>query len=125
MEYHGAPASWINSHNDLAISQDYEIPEVQLASIPQQKVEASIEVAERTVPISEDRSRQTGDVTTWIYYGKSIGGLLIVSAVSLVVAAVVSQNFQGTIVPSSCLLCKDGVDTIGRYMAANEYWTIP
>ncbi|RDI88468.1 hypothetical protein Vi05172_g1477 [Venturia inaequalis] len=95
MEYHGAPASWISSHNDLASCQDYDIPEVQFANNPQHKEDAFVDVVERVVPTSTDQSRQTGDVTTWLYYGKSIGSPLILSAVSLIVAAVFCQNFQG------------------------------
>lgn len=96
MEYHGAPASWISSHDNLASCQDYEIPEVQPASSPQQNLEADVTVDESEVLTSEDQTRRTGDVTIWMYYGKSIGILLIISAVSLVAIEVFCHNFQGT-----------------------------
>lgn len=124
MEYHGAPASWISSHNDLASCQDYDIPEVQFANNLRHKEGAFVDVAERVVPTSTDQSRQTGDVTTWLYYGKSVGSRLILSAVSLIVAAVFCQNFQGTIIQSPYLVFTHDLDTIGRHMAKTEYWTI-
>lgn len=96
MEYSGLPADWIGSHGELASNQDYEKPFVQFETIRFQKLEAFDTVAEGDVINGGDKKRQTGDILTWIYYGKSIGSLHIVLALALVITTVFAVNFQGT-----------------------------
>jgi hypothetical protein len=95
LEYNGPPAQWIRSHDGLAGDQDYETPEIQSTALSPQKLEADVTVEKVNVQKSnEDTTRQTGDISTWIYYGKSIGSLLIILAFALMVIAIFTQNFQ-------------------------------
>lgn len=95
MEYNGPPAQWISSHDGLAGDQDYELPEIQSTALSSQKLEADVIVEKANIQKSnEDTTRQTGDISTWTYYGKSIGSLLIILAFALMVIAIFTQNFQ-------------------------------
>jgi hypothetical protein len=98
LEYKGPPASWISSHDELTDDQDYETPEIQSNAFVPQKLEADVTVEEaKTQSGNDDMARQTGDISTWIYYGKSIGTLLIILVFALIVTAVFAQNFQSMI----------------------------
>jgi hypothetical protein len=97
LEYNGPSASWISSHDGLANDQDHEVPGIQSTTLIASKLEADVTIENADIRNgSDDMTRQSGDTSTWIYYGKSIGILLINSVLALIVGAVFSQNFQST-----------------------------
>jgi hypothetical protein len=95
--YSGPAAPWISNHDDLAKSQDDELPSKSSAT-PNPEAFEGDSFQQVLKPVAEDDpetiKRQQGDVGVWKYYGKSIGALAILFFTACICINVFANNFQ-------------------------------
>ncbi|TLD36942.1 P-loop containing nucleoside triphosphate hydrolase protein [Venturia nashicola] len=95
--YSGPANTWIEKHEDLAKSQDKELPDTSSAISSPEAFEGD-SFKQVLKPVAEDDpetiKRQKGDLGVWKYYGKSIGFLAILFFILCICINTFCTQFQ-------------------------------
>jgi hypothetical protein len=97
MTYSGSASSWLLNNDDIATAQDHEPPEsIRNDFSPEdfQEDSGKSDYKPNFDENTETIKRQKGDLATWAYYGKSIGGIFILVIVACIAITVFAGNFQ-------------------------------
>jgi hypothetical protein len=91
--YFGNPKAWPKLSLKLEELNQKDVPDSPSSSVPEANAKNGEDADEESNSQSETNTkRQTGDLTTWLYYGKAVGLTRMIILAMLVVVTVVGVN---------------------------------
>jgi hypothetical protein len=97
MTYSGSASSWLLNNDDIAKAQDHEPPESVVNVFNPEDYEENSAESDFKPNFDENTEtvkRQRGDLATWAYYAKSIGGTIILVIAACIAITAFGGNFQ-------------------------------